>query len=52
MNEAVIHATQKVPRVNSQFERMTERSNPQMRPWYSLGAQAIHDQVDVNDRGQ
>lgn len=45
IGEEVIHARQAVPSVNRQFELMTQRRNPQMRPWYVVGAQAIYDEA-------
>jgi hypothetical protein len=37
----VLCATQAVPEVNGHLARMTGTTNPQMRPWYLTGAQAI-----------
>jgi predicted amidohydrolase len=39
--EALFYATQTVLPVNAHFGHMTDTRNPQMRPWYALGAHAI-----------
>jgi D-alanyl-D-alanine dipeptidase len=43
--EQLICATQGMLPHNSQYERMTQRSNRQMGPWYAAGAQAIYDSL-------
>jgi predicted amidohydrolase len=40
--EEVLYARQTVLPVNEHYRRMTETINPQMRPWFALGAQAIY----------
>ncbi|MGQ0635086.1 MAG: carbon-nitrogen hydrolase family protein [Planctomycetaceae bacterium] len=39
--QAILYATQMVHSTNSQFQRIIESSNPQMFPWYVMGAKAI-----------
>ncbi len=39
--EEIIYATRQLPAVNPQFEDMTGRVTPQMKPWYSAGALAM-----------
>lgn len=43
--EAILYATLAIPRVNHQYAWMTDRSNPQMRSWYLIGADVICDEI-------
>jgi hypothetical protein len=45
--EEILYATQTMPRFNTQFDRMTQKTNPQMRAWYVAGARAIYYEEDV-----
>ena len=49
--EQLLLATDKILPFNSQYDRMTQRSNPQMAPWYIAGAQAIYDSREGWDTG-
>jgi len=39
--EEIIYATQQIPQTNPHFRVLTDRTNPQMRPWYATGARVI-----------
>lgn len=49
--EETLYATLTTPRVNPHFAHMTDTRNPQMRPWYALGAQAIYADASVDTTG-
>jgi predicted amidohydrolase len=40
-DETILYATQTVQKANPQFRVLTERTNPQMKPWYATGARVI-----------
>jgi predicted amidohydrolase len=40
--ETILFAAQRIPKVNPQFRILTEKTNPQMTPWYAAGARAIY----------
>jgi predicted amidohydrolase len=48
--EALLCVTQVTQAVNAHFGHMTDTRNPQMRPWYALGAQAMY--LDLSDAGR
>jgi RNA polymerase sigma factor (sigma-70 family) len=39
--ETILYASQAVLATNPQFRILTDKTNPQMTPWYTLGARAI-----------
>jgi len=49
--DELIHATHVMLPYNSQYDRMTQRSNQQMGPWYVAGAQAIYDSLETPGEG-
>jgi hypothetical protein len=40
-DETVLYATQTVQKTNPQFRILTQKTNPQMIPWYATGARVI-----------
>ncbi|MCI0463951.1 MAG: carbon-nitrogen hydrolase family protein [Gemmataceae bacterium] len=41
MEEEILSATQEIPKTNPHLERVTGKTNPQMKPWYLAGARAL-----------
>lgn len=39
--ETILYATQAVQKTNPQFQILTDKTNPQMTPWYAKGAEVI-----------
>jgi predicted amidohydrolase len=38
----ILYATETVMKTNPQFQILTDKTNPQMTPWYAKGAEVIH----------
>ncbi len=45
-DETILYATQTIPATNPQFRILTEKTNPQMTPWYATGAAGIFSEVE------
>jgi hypothetical protein len=48
--EEILSASQRIPQVNPHFRILTDRTNPQMRPWYATGARIIHARAPTSQR--
>jgi len=48
--EKILYASQRIPRENPHFRVLTDRTNPQMRPWYATGARVISAKAPSSQR--